>query len=687
MKTVIIACRTLEKELLAAMANTGCSYPIRWLSAGDHNVPEKRRAQIQQALDACADRDTVLLAMSLCGGAAADLTTPGPRLVIPKCDDCITLLLGSPARRREFPAAYFLTEGWLSGRDNIRNEYHHALEKYGEAKAKRIFSAMLSNYRQLAFVDTGCGDASAEVQKTAALLELEYTRIPGTLSWLEDLLTGNRDSRFLVIPPKEHTVTVLPQQITVPAKHGSNLLDVLRQTHAMPEAPCGGRGTCGKCRVWVGGREVLACRTVVTRDLTVTVPNREDLHILHTGVTADTPMNPAKPGYLLAFDIGTTSVVCYLLDKHSGMELASAGAANPQAAYGADVISRIQFALDGAMEELTVSIRDCMAQLTETVCRQAGICPDSVGVVSVVGNPAMQQLFLGICPENLVKIPFSPVLTEAKTVPCGEYLPLCSEAELLIVPDISGYVGADTMGCILSAKMHESDEITLLVDIGTNGEMVLGNRDRLLACSTAAGPALEGANIRFGMRGTDGAIDHVWLEEDSVRYSVIGGGTAKGICGSGLIDAVAVMLQLGLLNSRGRIRTEDRCFHLTEDVYLTQEDIRQIQLAKGAIQAGIRLMAKQLKLELSQIRSVYLAGAFGAHLNPENACAVGLLPQELADRIRPVGNAAGSGAKMLARDASQLPLTQSIVEKCGFLELATLPDFPITFARSMGFNE
>ena len=473
--------------------------------------------------------------------------------------------------------------------------------------------------------------------------------------------------------------------LTVPA--GANLMDALQKEGIYLDAPCGGNRKCGKCRVIVDGREVLACETVVSGNMAVTIPEKSGLKVLQTGISTRQNMNPLKEGYLLAFDIGTTSVVCFLLDGKTGGELAKSSMLNPQTAFGADVISRIQAALRGDMEPQTRAIRAGMTQLVETVCAEAKIGPEAIGVVSVVGNPAMQQLFLGVMPENLAAIPFAPVLTEAKTIPCGDVLQVCPNAELIIVPDISGYIGADTLGCVLSTQIYNKEEITLMVDIGTNGEMVLGNRERLIACSTAAGPALEGANIRFGMRGTDGAIDHVWLENGEVKYSVIGGGEAIGICGSGLIDAVAAGLHLGLLNKRGRIQNENHIFRLTDKIYLTQDDIRQVQMAKGAIYAGIFLMAKQLGLEVEQIQKVRLAGAFGSFLNPESACRIGLLPEELLGRIEAVGNAAGSGAKMLACDREMLHLTQKLTGRIEFLELASLPEFSRAFAKAMNFRE
>jgi len=483
--------------------------------------------------------------------------------------------------------------------------------------------------------------------------------------------------RLAILPENRELIIARPQ----------NLMEALRTAGIYLDAPCGGNGKCGKCKVIVNGAEVLACQTILDREMTVTLPQEIDLRVLKSGVADIRNVRPAKEGYLIAFDIGTTSVVCFLLDGKSGTELASASMLNPQSAFGGDVISRICAALQGELEMETKAIRDAMTSLIQSVCCDAEISPDDIGVVSVVGNPAMQQLFLQISPQNLANVPFPPVLTEAKMISCADILPICSSSTLLIVPNISGYIGADTIGCILSTEIYKSETITLLVDIGTNGELVLGNKDRMIACSTAAGPALEGANIQFGMRGTTGAIDHIWLKDGEIKYSVIGGGKARGICGSGLIDAIAVGLKSGLLNKRGRIQNEDHIFHLTEEIYLTQEDVRQVQLAKGAIYSGIFLMAKYLGLEIRNIQKVQLAGAFGNYLNPANACRIGLLPEELLDRIEAVKNAAGSGAKMLACDRELLPLAQKLSRKILFLELASLPDFSKTFAKSMSFRE
>ena len=482
-----------------------------------------------------------------------------------------------------------------------------------------------------------------------------------------------------------HLVTVLPVNRIIEAEAGTNLLAALRSAGLAPDAPCGGSGQCGKCRVTVDGTEVLACQTAVHRDLTVILPSADHSAILTGGIGTEGAISPVREGYLLAFDIGTTTIAGYLLDSKVGTELATKSALNPQCAYGADVISRIRHALNGHMEGLTQRIRACLIDITEVLCKQASISPAQIGTVSIVGNPAMQQLFLGMKPDNLATIPFSPVLTSAAVVEAKPYLPLCENAALLIVPDIAGFVGADTVACVLASAMDQQEKLTLLVDIGTNGEMVLGNRNRMVACSTAAGPALEGANIHFGMRAAIGAIDHVRIENSCLIPSVIGGTEAVGICGSGLIDAVAGALELGLLNSRGRIQREDRIIPLTDRVWLTQEDIRQVQLAKGAIAAGIELMAAQLGVALSDIENVYLAGAFGSYLDPSSACRIGLLPAVLEDRITAIGNAAGSGAKLLARDRNALVHAQQLTEQIKFLELATVPEFQRCFAKNMRF--
>ena len=493
----------------------------------------------------------------------------------------------------------------------------------------------------------------------------------------------------------KHNIHLLPQDITLTVPDGENLLQSLLGQEPAPDSPCGGAGKCGKCKVLVDGKEQLACQTVVDRDMTVVIPQKkEETIVLSEGIAAVKEMDPLQEGYLLAVDIGTTTVVCYLLDKETGKELANASCLNPQQPFGADVISRIRAALGGQMETITGMIRDALTELIQKVCASAGIQPSEIGVISIVGNPAMQQLFLGVNPKNLVEIPFGPVLVKAKTAPASDYLPVLTNATLLTIPDIAGYVGADTIGCILSTRMDQHKQIALMVDIGTNGEMVLGNQERMTACATAAGPALEGANIRFGMRGAPGAIDHVsWDEENGcLSCHVIGEEKAVGICGSGLIDAIAVALDHKMINKRGRItsteeRDGDRFIPLRDDIFLTQEDIRQVMLAKGSIAAGIQLMAEHLGIGIEEIDVILLAGAFGSFLNPASACRIGLLPPELLEKVHVVGNAAGSGAKNAVLSKKEFYRTEELVNKIEFIELANIPTFQRVFAKQMALKE
>ena len=479
----------------------------------------------------------------------------------------------------------------------------------------------------------------------------------------------------------ELTIKLAQQRSHMEVPMGTNLLEALRSGGFIVDAPCGGRGTCGKCKVTVDGVEMLACQTTVHRDMTVELPEIGRDSILTAGISVASGLSG---GCHVAFDIGTTTIAGFLIDG-SGQALCSESCENPQRAYGADVISRIQYAIktDGTVQ--THLIRQCLSRMITAMCQKCGVDEENIQILSIVGNPAMQQLFLGISPENLAKLPFTPVLTQMQEVAAKEYLPCLPNAKLLIVPDISGFVGADTMACLLSTDLGTQKDWTLLVDIGTNGEMVLGNKDRMVASSTAAGPALEGANISCGMRGRPGAIDHVWIENGTLRCSTIGGLKAEGICGSGLIDAAAAALELGLINSRGRVQTEDRCIHLTDQVTLTQEDIRQLQLAKGAIAAGIQLMTEHLEIEPEDIQEVFLAGAFGTFMDPASACRIGLLPRELEGRTKAVGNAAGSGAKLLACDPGARDRIPSLMEKAEFLELASIPDFQYIFAENMTF--
>ena len=482
---------------------------------------------------------------------------------------------------------------------------------------------------------------------------------------------------------KQYAVTFLPAGITVSVEPGTTLLQAERLAGLSPNAPCGGKGTCGKCKVTTrAGAIVLACQTIVDRDMTVTLPERSAAQILTGGIAVDCAPDGGDE-YVLALDIGTTTVVAYLLSGKTGALLAQASTLNPQGQYGADVISRIQYVLEGGGKDMQGAILGALHALTMEVSRQAGIAPEQITRGAVVGNTAMHHLLLGIDPRPLITPPYMPKERQARELPAKGLLPISGTVRVL--PNIAGFVGGDTVGCLVASRFDKRQELTLLIDIGTNGEMVLGNKDRALACSTAAGPAFEGAKISCGMRGAEGAVDHVFLQDGKVQYHVIGDKAPLGLCGSGLLDLVAVLLETGDLDETGRLERGD--YRLCDNVVLTQKDVREVQLAKAAIRAGIELMARHLGKPVESIERVLLAGAFGNYLDPASACKIGMIPPVLLERIQPIGNAAGAGAKLCALSAQEFAYGTKLARETEFLELATLPEFQDQYVDCLTFEE
>ena len=407
-----------------------------------------------------------------------------------------------------------------------------------------------------------------------------------------------------------------------------------------------------------------------------------------------------KPkAYMTAFDIGTTTVVGYLMDAENGTVCAIESMMNPQAQYGADVIMRANYALEHGVEALSSCIQTAIDELLHKLAKKKKIQPEEIYQVSIVGNTCMHHLFLEISPGSLVHAPYNPAFSERLTLKAKEYgLHIHPQAQLLMLPDIAGYVGADTCGCLLALRQDLKDEISLMIDIGTNGELVLGNKEKMAACSTAAGPAFEGAKIECGMRGAAGAVDHVAYEDGSWTYTTVDHQPAIGLCGSGLIDLVAQLYKAGLIDEMGHLESgqeNDSIFVLVppekagneKGVYLTQKDVREVQLAKAAIAAGIQLLMKELGITEKEIQKIYIAGAFGNYMNPASACAIGLLPPELEHLVEPVGNAAGEGAKIALLNTDELEATDRLVKSIRFLELAASAEFQDTFVDELAFPE
>lgn len=473
---------------------------------------------------------------------------------------------------------------------------------------------------------------------------------------------------------KQYIVLFQPNNISATVPEGTTLLQAQIVAGLTPDAPCAGNGTCRKCKVLLDENEVLACQTIVNRNMTVRTEADQSLRIL-TG-SLSVPIEPdGTDKYVLAYDIGTTTVVAYLLNGKTGALIAQSSCMNPQSQYGADVISRIQHVLDSGGAPLKTCIHTALTRLAQETAGKAGIAVKEITNAAIVGNTAMHHLLLGIDPSPLVTPPYMPGVFEA--------MELGGSCKVRILPNIAGFVGGDTVACMVSTRFDRLEKLTLLIDIGTNGEMVLGNKHRRIACSTAAGPAFEGANISCGMRGVEGAVDHVELMNGKVHYHVIGEGQPKGLCGSGLLDLIAVLLDAEIIDESGYL--EEKEYKLCNNVILTQKDIREVQLAKAAIQAGIELITKKMKAEISEIDTVYLAGAFGNYLTPASACRIGMIPPVLLNRIVPIGNAAGEGARLCALSRVEFDYSKKLAKETEFLELAGLPQFQDCYVDALEF--
>ena len=427
--------------------------------------------------------------------------------------------------------------------------------------------------------------------------------------------------------------------------------------------------------------------------------------------------NTAKKSYGIAFDIGTTTVVGYLIDLGSGEELSAVAKTNPQVIHGDDVISRIGFAQQpkGGLEKLQKEIVITLNEIIRETTQKAEIDKSNIYETVIVGNTCMHHLFLGLNPINLAPSPYIPVIKESLSLKVKDIpgLSLNPTANIYMLPNISAFVGADILAGILSTSMWREDKAVLLVDLGTNGEVVLGSKGELWACSAAAGPAFEGSRISSGMRAAEGAIDKVKIDNKFIIYKVIEDGKVRGICGSGLIDLIAELLKLGLINKSGKlIDREEGNSELSEEIrkriikgqkgnkfllvkgketengkpiYLTQRDIREVQLAKAAIFAGIKILLKEVNIPLEDIQEIFLAGAFGNFIDKKSAVRIGLLPNLPLKKIESVGNAAGRGAEITLCSNKMREVGEEISKKVKYVELSSRPDFQEEFIKAMIF--
>jgi len=410
----------------------------------------------------------------------------------------------------------------------------------------------------------------------------------------------------------------------------------------------------------------------------------------------------------VAFDVGTTTVVAFLMDLITGDRLSVKSAMNPQIAIGDDVITRIAFCREntGGLEKLRISIVECLNALIAEAAAEAGIDPDEIMEATIVGNTAMHHLFVGLDPHYLSMAPYSPVLQEGQDYKARDLgLNIGASAYVHLLPLKAGFVGSDIIACILATGLHRSKIPTLLIDLGTNGEIVFGNKNRMLCCSTAAGPAFEGGHIRWGMRASSGAIERLKIDQEmlDVRWETIYDQRPSGLCGSGIISAIAEMIRAGIILGRGnfdkglqtpRLRDgEDGPeFVLVwaseaatkQDIVITQKDVAAMQMAKAAVNAGATLLMEQFEGE--EVERILLAGAFGNYVDPEDACTIDLFPGCLTAKVVGVGNAAGHGSCLALLDKNKRKEAERLAQKIEYRELAATTRFQDLFVSGMFFK-
>ena len=395
-----------------------------------------------------------------------------------------------------------------------------------------------------------------------------------------------------------------------------------------------------------------------------------------------------------AIDVGTTTVALHLIELGSNKKITTVSGLNAQSPYGADVTSRIKYCADNGHEKLTKLIREQISAMITEACSQTGASTDNIEKISIAANTVMQHLIAGYSPVSMGVAPFTTVSLFGEEHPAWDDLPVAVSTQVYYTPAISAYVGGDITAGLLAAGFEDILGPALFIDIGTNGEIVLKSDGTYYCCATAAGPAFEGAEITMGMIATSGAINHVYPSNDkSIKYSTIGGGEPTGICGSGLLDTLAVLLETGDVDKTGRLLCGERLY-LTGDtgdtgdekgVYITAGDIRKLQLAKAAIAAGIETLLHFAEISEADITSLALAGGFGSYMDLQSAASIGLFPKSLLPVAKTYGNTAGEGAALAVGSEDVCKRLKEIQKNCEYVELSSIALFNDKFVDHMAF--
>jgi uncharacterized 2Fe-2S/4Fe-4S cluster protein (DUF4445 family) len=496
---------------------------------------------------------------------------------------------------------------------------------------------------------------------------------------------------------------------TLRADRGDNLLALIREAGITLRADCGGAGRCKKCKVTVNGTVCLACKTHITEDSEVNIVPQQSNEgysilteyentLLSTTKTASPSPHEGSSNYALAIDVGTTTIAGKLVDLSRGFEVASFAGLNTQRPYGADVLSRVEASLDDSSTLSRLITKQIDREIASLLAEQ-GVSRDAVGKLVIAGNTAMSYILLGYPCRSLGFAPFKPARAIDGPFPYRELF--CTNTLTClcdVLPFLSAFVGGDLFAG-LCALSNEDDFI--LMDLGTNGELLFKRKDRLICTATAVGPAFEGGDIECGSGSTQGAISSVCYEDKTFKYQTIGAAPATSICGSGILDLMAILVREGFVDVSGRLfgnregdqrskQESDRVI-LSEgventgaaSVFFTQKDVRQFQLAKSAIRAGLEIIQKEMGG--SAPSRVFLAGGFGQNLNPESACACGLLPEAFRGRVVPIGNSSLSGAVKICLNDSVRAKTAAWIAKAQEINLALHPLFSDLFMEHMAF--
>ena len=495
---------------------------------------------------------------------------------------------------------------------------------------------------------------------------------------------------------KNITVGIEPHGKTWTVPAGTPLKDLL--TGYGVEFPCGGKGTCGGCKVRILEgtmqkdpthvrllRELdlddsygLACKSILRDDVKLEIDQ-----FRHIILSDNTPFDfTPSDGFGVAFDLGTSTLVCQMIDLRNGNVIDMETRMNPQMIHGADLITRMEYALHGNGDEtLRTLIRNAFIEMVSGMVHRRSV---EVKRIHLVGNTVMHHLFGGLDLTPLSTYPFeTPHKSALVYKPAQLGLEMPSEADIVFLPPLGSFVGSDILSGLLAIEVLHRETPLALIDLGTNGEIALAHQERILFASTAAGPAFEGTNISCGMRAASGAISSVRHSDSGFHFQTIGNVPAKGICGSGLIDLVAGLLEAGMMDPGGRFTMASQRIHLKDNVFATQKDIREFQLAKGAIATGLEILSNHIGLEPQDLKKIYIAGAFGNFINLENTRKIGLLnvPE---DKIHRMGNSALLGAKMSLFNKEDD--VAQILERSEHVSLESHPDFMDVFSRNIVFG-